>query len=166
MSDRVTRGPNRTPASPRTRSDTSVVTPSEESARAVERQFESTSHTPTPPRTPGHPRASAEEAPRRMRVVRGTPSAPNEITVHELEKLDPEGGPLADWANALVVTFMISDTLTREQAIDQLLDGHSRGEGAARHHEEQRIDQTIRNMVERGVLIEKDGRLRSNIDLR
>lgn len=115
---------------------------------------------------------SAPAAPPRMRAVRGTPGAPNEITVDQLVALDPEGGPDGDWANTVIITLMFGSAagISRADITRQLMadfaETHEEDTPAARRHEEQRIDRTITNMVERGVLVERDGQVRSNIDLR
>lgn len=115
---------------------------------------------------------SAPAAPPRMRAVKGTPNSLNEITVDQLVALDPEGGPDGDWANAVIITLMIGPAtgISRADITRQLMadfaESHEEDTPAARRHEKQRIDRTITNMVERGVLVERDGQVRSNIDIR
>lgn len=114
---------------------------------------------------------SVEGVKPRMRAVR-TPGARNEITVDQLVALDPEGGRDGDWANPVIITLMIGPAagISRADITRQLMadfaETHEEDTPAARRHEEQRIDRTITNMVERGVLVEQAGQVRSNIDLR
>ncbi len=113
----------------------------------------------------------AAKAPSRMRVSR-SPQFANEISVDQLQRLDPEGGPDGDWANPTLITLTIAPggRLTRQQLTRQLMadyaETHDDASPAARRREEARIDQTLTNMVARGVLVERAGSVELNIDLR